>query len=502
MRSPSRDLAVAIGAVALLGAVFTVLASVYANFATDGQPELNPAYIPPSILFACLAGALTQLGGSLQSRWANRGATATDPLTAQDLPAFKRLLKDLRRDVGTPKFAELQTRAAQRGIAFVRTDLELVTGKRTAWLTDVKLAEPVIRAFVLVHKPDAAVDRWLQSYRRLADPRPARLSRRAKLAIAGVTVATAGFLLYLVYVDTHVPDLLKRSNMTILSLYAPGRRLIVNTSNSAPPHARLGGSIINIEPNETQRWDLLPDERDGAHVYRLRNHGNERCLTPEARRLTEGIFLTEATCDGSDDQLWRLADGQTTAIASLRGDLCAEPSQGATDAGTPLILRTCAADRLGQRWLVTTRMPDLGGAIASSQNGICLDATDTADLITWTCHGGVNQAFGYQQRAQGDYVITSMGRCLAVAGPPDRRHPAREPCSNSAGQVWRIAFRTATRQWHYWEVKHVSSGLCLELEPDGRTLSMRPCTRSNVQQWRTPDWLHPPNTPAHPTVPH
>nr|WP_263655386.1 hypothetical protein [Nonomuraea aurantiaca] len=184
MRNPPRELALVIGAVAVLSAVFTVLAGIYVNFATDGQPQLNPAHILPAIVFACLAAALPPLGGFLQSRWANRTATATDPFTAHDLPTFKRLLKELRREARTPRFAELQARAARRELAFDRADLEKVTKQGTGWLNDVKGAEPVIRAFLLVHDlPDAAADRWLQSYRRLADPRPSRPARRKRLVI-------------------------------------------------------------------------------------------------------------------------------------------------------------------------------------------------------------------------------------------------------------------------------------------------------------------------------
>ncbi|MEV0351221.1 ricin-type beta-trefoil lectin domain protein [Nonomuraea sp. NPDC050680] len=508
MRNPPRELALVIGAVAVLSAVFTVLAGIYVNFATDGQPQLNPAHILPAIVFACLAAVLPPLGGFLQSRWTNRTATATDPFTAHDLPTFKRLLKDLRREARTPRFAELQARAARRGLAFDRTDLEKVTKQRTGWLNDVESAVPVIRAFLLVHDvKNAAAERWLESYRRLADPGPPRPARRRRLVIGtavSVVVATAAFLAYVVYVDTYIPESLKRSNVLILSLYAPGRPLVVNTSTTAPPHARLGGSAINTVPAEAQRWDLEPAKRDGAFFHRIRNRVSERCLTPEARRVTEGIFLTEADCDGSDDQLWRLTGDltgrQAIAIASPERNLCAEPNQGSADSGTPLILLACAADRPGQRWQVTTRLPDLGSSLASSENGVCLDATGATDLITWTCHGGVNQAFSYRPNTQGEYAITSMGTCLTATGPPDRR-PSREPCSNSADQHWRFNYRSAHNRWHYWEVQHIASGLCLQLEPDGASLSLRPCTRANVQQWRTPDWLNPPNTPTHPAVP-
>ncbi|MEU7836918.1 ricin-type beta-trefoil lectin domain protein [Nonomuraea sp. NPDC049129] len=505
MRNPPRELALVIGAVAVLSAVFTVLAGIYVNFATDGQPQLNPAHILPAIVFACLAAALPPLGGILQSRWTNRSATATDPFTAHDLPTYKRLLKDLRWDARAPKLAELQARAARRELAFDRTDLEKVTKQRTGWLNDVKSAEPVIRAFLLVHDvPDATVDKWLRSYRRLADPQPSRPARRKRLVIStvvSVVFATAAFLAYVVYVDAYIPESLKRSNVLILSLYAPGKPLVVNTSTAAPPHARLGGSAINTVPTEAQRWDLEPAKHDGAFFHRIRNRVSERCLTPEARRVTEGIFLTEADCDGSDDQLWRLTGDHAITIASPRGNLCAEPNQSIADPGTPLILLACAADRPGQRWLVTTRPPDLGSSLASSENGVCLDATGAADLITWTCHGGVNQAFSYRPSAQGTYAITIMGGCLTATGPPDRRRPSREPCSDSAGQLWRFNYRSAYKRWHYWEVQHVASGLCLQLEPDGASLSLRPCTRANVQQWRTPDWLNPPNTPTHPAVP-
>jgi hypothetical protein len=359
-------------------------------------------------------------------------------------------------------------------------------------------AEPVIRAFLLVHDvPDAAADKWLQSYRGLAGPRPARPSRRARLVIGAtlsVALATAAFLTYVVYADAHIPDSLRRSNVLILSLHAPGRPLVVNTATTTPPHARLGGSAINTVPGQAQRWDLEPAKRDGAFFHRIRNRASERCLTPEARRVIEGIFLTEAACDDSGDQLWRLTGDQGIATRSPQGDLCAEPGQGSTEAGAPLILLACAADRPGQRWLVTADVPDLGGSVASAENGLCLDAWGEAELTMWACHGGVNQAFGFRRSAGGDYAISGLGRCLTAHG----RRLSREPCSASPGRLWRISYRSSHRRWHYWEIRHVTGGLCLHLEPDGRSLSMRPCTRANVQQWRTPDWLGPPNTPVHP----
>ncbi|MEV4173256.1 ricin-type beta-trefoil lectin domain protein [Nonomuraea sp. NPDC049709] len=489
------------GAVVLLGAVCSVLTGVYVNFATDGRPELNPAHILPAVLFACLASAFPPLGEVLRSRWANRTASAADPFSAHDLPTFKRLLKELRRRAGTPRFAELETRAAARGLAFGRADLEQVTGRRTSWLNDAGQAEPVIRAFLAVHDvPGAAADKWLRSYRRLADPQPEAPGRRVKL-VAVVTVpvvcATAAFLGYVTYAEAQVRDSLRRSNVTILSLYVPGRYLVVNNSAPAPPHARLGASIVNTSPGQTYRWDLEPDKRGGTYLHRIRNRATQRCLTPEARHLTEGIHLTEAACGDSGDQLWRVTD-QSLAISSPQGELCAEPNMGSTMAGTPLILRACAGGRLVQRWLVTDRLPDLGSSLASAENGVCLDAANDTDVITWECHGRANQAFSYPRDARGDYAIRSMGRCLAVSGPPGRQHPVREPCSRGPGQLWRFTYRSPFHEWLYWEVKHVATGLCLQLEPDGRSLSMTPCVRSNVQQWRTPDWLHPPNTPVHP----
>ncbi|MEV0379351.1 ricin-type beta-trefoil lectin domain protein [Nonomuraea sp. NPDC050643] len=502
MRGPVRELILVIGAVAVLSAVFSVLTGIYVNFATDGRPQLNPAHILPAILFSVLASVIPPLGDLLRSRWANRTATATDPFTAHDLATYKRLLKELRKDGGTPRFAVLEARAGALGCAYARDDLEKVTKQGTRWLNDAERAEPVIRGFLAVHEvPGAVAEKWLQAYRRLADPWPVVPARRIRLAVVvtvPVVCATAAFLGYVTYAEAQVRDSLGRSNVTILSLYVPGRYLVVNGS-SGPPHARLGPSVIGKSPVPAHRWDLEPDKRDGTYFHRIRNRASQRCLVPEARHVTEGIYLTEAPCDDPGDQLWRLVDGHVLALPSPQGDLCAEPSMGATEAGTPLVLRACAADRPGQRWQITDRLPDLGSSLASSHNGVCLDATGIGSgVITWECHGRANQAFSYQRGPQGDYVIRSMDRCLTVSGQGKRRYPVREPCDGAGDRLWRLTYRSPYHEWLYWEVKHVASGLCLQLEPDGRSLSMSPCTRSNFQQWRTPDWLYPPNTPVHP----
>ncbi|MFC4006382.1 RICIN domain-containing protein [Nonomuraea purpurea] len=485
MRTHSRELLLVLGGAVVLSPIFGVLAGVYVNFATDSEPELNPVYILPAILFACGGALLSSLGAGLP--WSRPKA---------DLPAFKGRLKERRKEAGTPKFATLQPRAARRGFAFEQADLRKVTGKGVGWLKEPQTAEPVILAFLLVHDvPDAEAEQWLESYRGLAGPPPTR-RRRVRLVLGVALPVVLAAAACLLYVDTRIPGWLARADQTILSAYAHGKPLVVNTSSSAPPHARLGESITHEVPGQAQRWDFEPARRDGVFLFRIRNRASRLCLTPEASDVTEGSFVTEAACDAGD-QLWRLPGDHALAIASPRGEMCAEPSRGVTTEGTPLILRACA-DRPAQRWLITTRLPNLGSSLASAQNGHCVDAAGPAGLLLWECHGGLNQAFGYQPRARGEYVITSMGRCLAATGPVGGRRPVREPCTGSGGQLWRFDPRDHFNDWQYWEVRNVATDLCLHLESDLRSLYLRPCTRANVQQWRTPDWLRPPDAPALP----
>ncbi|MFD0469309.1 RICIN domain-containing protein [Nonomuraea thailandensis] len=262
------------------------------------------------------------------------------------------------------------------------------------------------------------------------------------------------------------------------------------------PRARTGPSVIGTSPAALYRWDLSPAKHDGSYHYEIRNRKTLRCLTPEARDLTEGGHITDAACDGSAEQLWRLTgDGGIS-----HGGMCVEPDLGSTDAGAPLVLRTCVAGKLAQRWLVTDRMPSgLGSSVASSQNGVCLDAAaGMSDLVTWGCHGRDNQAFTYRRDARGDYEMQISGTCLGVSGSRERRRPVRQACSGGPGQLWRFTFRSPHNDWLHWEVRHVASDLCLHLEPDFATLSMRACDRSNVQQWRTPGWLRPRTLPPTP----
>ncbi|MFD0469310.1 hypothetical protein ACFQ0B_14080 [Nonomuraea thailandensis] len=148
MRGHVRRLAVEIGAIGGLSALFSVAAGVFVNFSTDSGPELNPAHLPPAVLFSCLASAVPLV----RARWAARSETTTDPYTAKDLAGYKRLLKKLRQEKGTPQFAELGRRAAELGLDVGRADLEKVTKQALRWLDDAGHAEPIIRAFLAVHQ--------------------------------------------------------------------------------------------------------------------------------------------------------------------------------------------------------------------------------------------------------------------------------------------------------------------------------------------------------------
>ncbi|NJP94198.1 hypothetical protein HCN51_32990 [Nonomuraea sp. FMUSA5-5] len=494
-----RELALEITLAGGLTALLTTGAGIFINFATDGEPELNPAHVPPALLFSCLACAVPLLRDYVKARRAG----AADPFAAGDLEAYKGLLKKLREDAGGPRFAELERRAAELGLEVGRAELELVTqkDKGTRWLLDAGRAEPIIRAFLAVHdvRDAAVVDAWLAAYRGLVDP-PPPVPRRAVRLMAFVTVvvvlATGGFMGYVSYAEERIRGSLHRPNQVVLSQYAPGRYLAVTGSETAPPRAKLGPSVISKSPAAMYRWDLVPDKDDGSYLYRLRNRQSRRCLTPEARDRTEGGYLTDAACDDSAEQLWRLTgDG---GIA--QGGLCVEPDRGSIDEGAPLVLRTCTAGRPAQRWLATDRMPSgFGSSVASAQNGVCLDAAaGMPELITWGCHGRANQSFSYRRDTRGDYEMKVMGTCLGVSPAP--RRPVRGPCTGGPGQLWRLTYRSPKNDWLYWEIKHAATGLCLQLEPDFATLSMSPCTWSNVQQWRTPEWLRPPDTPVHPAV--
>ncbi|MEV0827159.1 RICIN domain-containing protein [Nonomuraea rubra] len=495
MRRHVRDLALEISLIGGLSALFTVGAGIFLNFSTDGEPQFNPAHVPPALLFSCLACAVPPVRDYVKAR---RAAATGKPFTAGDLEAYKRLLKELREEAGSPRFAELDRRADELGLGVGRAELELVTQKEkgTRWLEDAERAEPIIRAFLAVHEvPAAAGEPWIEAYRRLVTPPPGpdrRLRPAAFVTVLAVGAAGA-FMGYVAYAESRVRESLYRPNVAVLSRYSPGRYLAVTGSETAPPRARLGPSFISKGPVPLYRWDLSPDKHDGSYHYQIRNRMTRRCLTPEARDLTEGGYLTDAACDGSVEQLWRVSgDG-----AISQGGMCVEPNLGSTDAGTSLVLRACVTGKLAQRWLVTGRMPGgLGSSVASSQNGICLDAAaGMTDLVTWECHGRDNQAFTYRRDARGDYEMKISGTCLGVSAARERRRPVRQACSGGPEQLWRFTFRSPHNDWLHWEVRHVATDLCLQLEPDLRSLSMGTCVRSNVQQWRTPGWLRPPDTP-------
>ncbi|NRQ36135.1 ricin-type beta-trefoil lectin domain protein [Nonomuraea sp. NN258] len=487
MRIPPRVLA-KIGAVPVLIAVFTVLGAMFTNFATDADPQFNLVYLPHAVVCALLVVGLQQFTAA---RLPAPKPSPADPSAARDRQGYLRLLKQVREQARLPRFDELRRRAAERGLDYRRADFDEIAKGRLGWLAEPERAEPIIRAFLVAHEADdSTVEKWIDAYHSLGGrerppPRRSRIVAGAVISFAAVVVI---FLGYLVYLDRYIPEHLRRSGVTLLSVYAHRLPLVVGAGGL--PRARLGGSFAHVEPGPERLWDLAPVKRDGAFHHLIRSRRSGLCLTPEAKRIAQGVNLTEAPCDESADQLWRLSakDG-TIAVTAPDGDYCVEPNRGSTDAGAPLTLLPCDPSRRNQRWLVSDRLPgDLGGTIASAENGHCLDVWGaTGRLITWDCHGRDNQVFTYQRVTGGNRIRNGAG-CLTVdAGLTLIRRPA---CTGAADEVWAFDPRDAHDRWQYWEIKHVASGRCLELGAP-----LKPCTRSNLQQWRTPDWL------AHPSAP-
>ncbi|MEV0620489.1 RICIN domain-containing protein [Nonomuraea sp. NPDC050404] len=502
MRRHVRELVLEIGAFGGLTAVCTVAAGILLNLSTEGEPTLNPSFIPPTVLLSFVAGAVPALRDYLRGRRVRLRASGVDPFGAKDLESYKGLLREAREKARSPNFGELDRRAAAREVNVGREELRLITQKEkgTLWLREVEQAEPIVRAFLVLHDVSKAeVGEWLEAYRELVDPPssvPVRVLKLIAVAAVPALFATLAFVGYVQHAEAQVRDSLRRTNVTILSQHAIGRYLAVTGSESAPARARVGPSVISKSPSY-YRWDFEPHKLDGTYFHQIRDRANRLCLTPEARNVVQGGFITEAACEGSDAQLWRL--GRDGALATARGGMCVEPNMGSTEAGTSLVLRSCAAGKLAQLWSVTDRLPSIGGSVASAVNGVCLDAAaGMSELVSWGCHGRANQAFTYRGDPRGGYEVKVMDTCLGVLGS----RPVRESCSGGRDQLWRFTHRTSFNHWLYWgEVRHVASGLCLQLESDFASLSMRACDWSNVQQWRTPEWLRPPDAPALPVEP-
>jgi Ricin-type beta-trefoil lectin domain len=91
-------------------------------------------------------------------------------------------------------------------------------------------------------------------------------------------------------------------------------------------------------------------------------------------------------CNATSAQVWTLTgDGEF----QLHGNLCLQPANKATTAGTGMVAGTCDGS-VGQRWQLAA-----GGLIKQVPTGLCLtvpqNRTDNVQLTIDTCTGATGQ---------------------------------------------------------------------------------------------------------------
>ncbi|MFB9674364.1 RICIN domain-containing protein [Streptosporangium vulgare] len=302
------------------------------------------------------------------------------------------------------------------------------------------------------------------------------------------------------------PDFEARG-VTVVSRFAVGQPMVY--SGEWVKRVRIGESLAYKEPTPERSWDLQPVRREGVLHHRIVNAESRLCLDVEARLPRQSSYLTNSLCDeASDGQLWRLIDGTSQGrIASYGGELCIDIEKTVRDPGVALVLQTCSG-RAGQYWQITKGLPPgTGSAIASAQNGDCVDVPFTGGrLLRWDCHGESNQAFTYQEVSPGPgaYVIRNGSGCVVPQAGGDAAGVVRRPiCPRGdppADAIWDFGARDTRREWQYWEIRHRLTGRCLRVEGEsyeaGTELTLRACDRTdNHQQWRTPLWARYPDAP-------
>ncbi|MFF3436911.1 ricin-type beta-trefoil lectin domain protein [Streptosporangium sp. NPDC002721] len=309
-----------------------------------------------------------------------------------------------------------------------------------------------------------------------------------------------------VYGSLSAPDFEARGVM-VVSRFAVGQPMVYG--GEPVKRVRLGGSLAHEEPKPERSWDLQPVRHEGILHHRIVNAESRLCLDVEARLPRQSSHLTNSLCDEtSDGQLWRLIDGTSRGrIASHGGELCIDVEKTVRDPGVALVLQNCS-DRIGQYWQITRGLPPgTGSAIASAQNGDCVDVPFTGGrLLRWDCHGEPNQAFTYQEvpPRPGAYVIRNGSGCVVPQAGDDAAGVVRRPiCPREAppaDAIWDLDARDTAREWQYWEIRHRLTGRCLRVEGEsheiGTELTLRTCDRTDIhQQWRTPLWARYPDAP-------
>jgi len=148
--------------------------------------------------------------------------------------------------------------------------------------------------------------------------------------------------------------------------------------------------------NNTAVLPSPPPAPDAGTITTIVPSHSGKCLTIAGSQTTAGSPATQATCDGSASQAWKVSvSGQSYTIALKSSGLCLAIEGASQTPAAAAVLATCdgAANTL---WSLQTT----GNykQLVARHSGQCLDIygnslSDGATAIQWTCGSGANQAW-------------------------------------------------------------------------------------------------------------
>lgn len=207
-----------------------------------------------------------------------------------------------------------------------------------------------------------------------------------------------------------------------------------------------GAQIVQGSCATAAQWTLTP-ARAG---YQLKATHSGMCLQVDAGANTDGAPLIQSHCSGADSQVFRferplVGERTPAAIMSSHNGQCINASE--TQA-------TCDGSA-GQQWRLKAIAPNVV-EMTSVANGMCLDGRNSlraveAPLQTFECHGGPTQQ--WRLRATGNaWRLESMhsGMCLHVEdGRPDAgARLFQGSCEGTAPSgFWTLRVPTPSAQW-------------------------------------------------------
>ena len=209
------------------------------------------------------------------------------------------------------------------------------------------------------------------------------------------------------------------------------------------------------------------------------------------------------TYDSQSTHVLEVSGSETTSYLYM-GDRWAGATGGTPNESTYvwLPLRFPSGDSLAMDWYpqisIDTVTGEVGGAggdateIVARHSGKCMDVVsgsteDGAEIIQYTCHGGLNQRWQIQDAGGGyvQIVSQSSGKCVDVADESTANggRIIQWPCNGQANQQWELRDVGGG----YTQIVSRHSGKCIDVvdgsTADSARLQQYDCHDGNQQQW-------------------